>query len=71
MAHVRTHKRGDGAAAYEVRWRQAGRFKQRTFKVKRDADGSLCGSRTRSSKATPPTSTSAEARRSARLPPRP
>jgi hypothetical protein len=38
MAHVRTHKRGDGSAAYEVRWRQAGRFKQRTFKVRRDAE---------------------------------
>jgi integrase len=37
-AHVRTHRREDGSAAYEVRWRQAGRFKQRTFKVKRDAE---------------------------------
>jgi Phage integrase, N-terminal SAM-like domain len=38
MAHVRTHRRGDGSAAYEVRWRHAGRFKQRTFRVKRDAE---------------------------------
>lgn len=38
MAHVRTLKRADGAKRYEVRWRQAGTFKQRTFSVKRDAE---------------------------------
>jgi hypothetical protein len=38
MAHVRTLERNDGSAAYEVRWRQAGRFKQRTFKVRREAE---------------------------------
>jgi hypothetical protein len=35
---VRAIARKDGSAAYEVRWRQAGRFKQRTFKVKREAE---------------------------------
>jgi integrase len=38
MAHVRTLTRSDGTPAFEVRWRQAGRFKQRTFKVKREAE---------------------------------
>lgn len=38
MAHVRTLTRQDGRAAYEVRWRQGGRFKQRTFTVKREAE---------------------------------
>jgi len=38
MAQVRPLNRSDGSAAYEVRWRQAGRFKQRTFKVRRDAE---------------------------------
>lgn len=38
MAHVRTLHRKDGTAAYEVRWRQSGRFKQRTFKVQREAE---------------------------------
>lgn len=38
MAHVRTVTRSDGNVAYEVRWRQAGKFKQRTFKVKREAE---------------------------------
>ncbi len=37
MAHVRELQRKNGLAAYEVRCRQAGRFKQRTFQVKRDA----------------------------------
>lgn len=38
MAHVRKVERKDGAIAYEARWRQNGKFKQRTFKVKREAD---------------------------------
>lgn len=37
MAHVRQIERATGAA-YEVRWRQNGKFKQRTFKVKREAE---------------------------------
>ena len=38
MAHVREIVRKDGATVYESRWRQNGKFKQRTFKVKRDAE---------------------------------
>lgn len=38
MAHVRTLERGDGKVAYEVRWRDGSRFRQRTFKVKREAE---------------------------------
>jgi integrase len=38
MAHVRTLQRADGSTAHEVRWRQAGKFKQRTFRVKREAE---------------------------------
>lgn len=38
MAHVRTLDRKDGKTAYEVRWRDGGKFKQRTFKVKREAE---------------------------------
>lgn len=38
MAHVRTLSRSNGASVYEVRWRQAGRFKQRTFTAKREAE---------------------------------
>lgn len=37
MAHVRTVTRTSGTA-YEVRWRADGRFRQRTFTVKRDAE---------------------------------
>lgn len=37
MAHVRTVSRTSGTA-YEVRWRADGRFRQRTFTVKRDAE---------------------------------
>lgn len=38
MAHVRTLTRSDGSSAYEVRWRQAGRFRQRTLTTKRAAE---------------------------------
>jgi len=38
MAHVRKLERGDGTVAYEVRWRDGGKFRQRTFKVARQAD---------------------------------
>lgn len=38
MAHVRSLTRSDGTPAFEVRWRQAEKFKQRTFKVKREAE---------------------------------
>lgn len=38
MAHVRPLARKDGKVAYEVRWRDNGMFKQRTFKVKREAE---------------------------------
>ena len=38
MAHVRKLTRGDGKAAYEVRWRAGGKFKQRTFTVEREAE---------------------------------
>ncbi len=37
MAHVRTVARASGTA-YEVRWRADGRFRQRTFTVKREAE---------------------------------
>lgn len=37
MAHVREVERS-GGTAYEVRWRDAGKFKQRTFTVKREAE---------------------------------
>lgn len=37
MAHVRTVTRA-GGTAYEVRWRADGRFRQRTFTVKREAE---------------------------------
>ena len=37
MAHVREVAR-KGSKGYEVRWRAADKFRQRTFKVKRDAD---------------------------------
>ncbi|PKQ17839.1 MAG: hypothetical protein CVT68_06435 [Actinobacteria bacterium HGW-Actinobacteria-8] len=37
MAHVRPVDRGRGVA-YEVRWRADGKFRQRTFHVKRDAE---------------------------------
>jgi len=38
MAHVRPLTRTNGKLAYEVRWRQGGKEKQRTFAVKRDAE---------------------------------
>lgn len=38
MAHVRKLERGDGKVAYEVRWRDGGKFRQRTFKVARQAE---------------------------------
>src|SRR5690606_23876217 len=38
MAHVRTLQRTDGTRAYEVRWRDGAKFRQRTFKIKREAD---------------------------------
>ncbi len=38
MAHVKEVERKGGKAAYEVRWRDNGRFKQRTFSVRRDAE---------------------------------
>lgn len=38
MANTRRLLRNDGSSAYEVRWRQGGRFKQRTFGVKREAE---------------------------------
>lgn len=38
MAHVRPLDRKDGTTAYEVRWRQHGKFRQRTFTVKREAE---------------------------------
>lgn len=38
MAHVREQTRNDGTPAYEVRWRQNGKHKQRTFSVKRQAE---------------------------------
>lgn len=37
MAHVRPVERKDGVA-YEVRWREGGKERQRTFSVKRDAE---------------------------------
>ena len=37
MAHVREVERS-GGIAYAVRWRDAGKFKQRTFTVKREAE---------------------------------
>jgi hypothetical protein len=38
VAHVRTLSRTDETVAHEVRWRQPGKFKQRTFKVKHEAE---------------------------------
>ncbi len=38
MAHVRQVSRKEGKLAHEVRWRESGRERQRTFTVRRDAD---------------------------------
>ncbi|MCO4239566.1 site-specific integrase [Pseudarthrobacter sp. MDT3-28] len=38
MAHIKTLARANGVAAYEVRWREGNRHRQRTFKVKREAE---------------------------------
>lgn len=38
MAHVREIIRTNGSAAYEVRWRANGNFKQRTFAIRREAE---------------------------------
>ena len=38
MAHVREITRADGRTAFEARWRDGGKFRQRTFTVKRDAE---------------------------------
>jgi integrase len=38
MAHVKTLERASGKAAYEVRWRDNGKFRQRTFTVRRQAE---------------------------------
>ncbi|EMY35751.1 phage integrase family protein [Arthrobacter crystallopoietes BAB-32] len=38
MAHIKTLTRANGKAAYEVRWRDGSRFRQRTFTAKREAE---------------------------------
>ncbi len=38
MAHVKTNHRDSGSDTYTVRWRDNGRFRKRTFRVKRDAE---------------------------------
>lgn len=38
MAHIKTLTRTNGKAAYEVRWRDGGKHRQRTFNVKREAE---------------------------------
>ncbi len=38
MAHVRAVPRADGHDSYEVRWRQHGKFRQRTFHKRREAE---------------------------------
>lgn len=38
MAHVREIPRSNGKTAYEVRWREGTKFRQKTFTVKRDAE---------------------------------
>lgn len=38
MAHIKALTRSNGDTAYEVRWRDGTRHKQRTFKIKREAE---------------------------------
>ncbi|GAB3535896.1 site-specific integrase [Arthrobacter tecti] len=38
MAHIKNLSRTNGKAAYEVRWRDGGKHRQRTFSVKREAE---------------------------------
>ncbi|MFI1950970.1 tyrosine-type recombinase/integrase [Streptomyces xinghaiensis] len=38
MAHVQPQPRANGSTAYEVRWRQNGKARQRTFKARRAAE---------------------------------
>ena len=54
MAHVREVSR-KGGIAYEARWKVNGKFKQRTFTVKREAERFALRSRTRSRTARAPT----------------
>ncbi|MFF2348082.1 tyrosine-type recombinase/integrase [Pseudarthrobacter sp. NPDC058119] len=38
MAHIKTLSRANGGSAYEVRWREGGKHRQRTFRSKREAE---------------------------------
>ncbi len=38
MAHVRSVARTDGRESFEVRWRQHGKFRQRTFHSRREGE---------------------------------
>lgn len=38
MAHIQTLDRNNGKPAYEVRWREGNKHRQRTFKVQREAE---------------------------------